>query len=711
MFTVKLQHDSDIRRFKMGDIIFDSLLTKVSEVCALPTDSVVLKYKDDEGDLVTVTCDDELEEAVQMQSGNVLRLIVSSQPSSPAAPTPAPAPAPVKAAVKAAMPAPAPAKAADIPAAKRVPNATNAHAAPAASTAPPAASNKDSKNSAHEGAPPSTEESAPPLPSPEEILHEASAAFEPFMKEAAEKLPEVVNQLQKNMPGIAETLSHLLGGIAVEAATTESSAAAAAVHWGVTCDKSGMSPIVGIRYKKKQDNYDLCQAEFDKLPEAEKAQYLAIERPHPYYAAFNCGVPANRRGEAAPHPSSAAQAHKVQPAVHWGITCDKSGQSPIVGPRFKMVGRDYDLNETEFNKLPASERSQFERIDFPRHCPWRQRTPASSRAVEPPLQARFVRDVTIFDGTEMAPGTPFTKIWTVRNDGANEWPEDVKLQCVGGDDLQAPHRVKLQHHGKVALGSEVQLAVDLVAPQRAGRYIAYFRLITPSGKKFGQRIWCTLNVVENDDLNEQHSALDDNKPIDAATPAAVGAAPVAPKTGADAPTTESAAAAAATPGPSKPPPAFEHIAGTLSPVPDATKTPRSGVVVAAAVDRTPEVAAPAAAPVTPVRAPSTEVAGDAVTHEDNDSVYSDTVVISTEEQVLASLEAMGFTDAELNAAVIDREHAKLEACAGTLLALSDWSKELNDLTVMGFLDRRRNIDLMLKHNGDIRLTVKELISA
>merc|ERR1712137_804182 len=414
-------------------------------------------------------------------------------------------------------------------------------------------------------------------------------------------------------------------------------------------------------------------------------------------------MPTNRRGEAAPHPSSAAQAQKAQPAVHWGITCDKSGQSPIVGPRFKMVGRDYDLNEAEFNKLPVSERTQFERIDFPRHGPWRQRTPATSRVVEPPLQARFVRDVTIFDGTEMAPGTSFTKIWTVRNDGTHEWPEDVKLQCVGGDELQAPHRVKLQHHGKVALGSEVQLAVDLVAPQRAGRYIAYFRLISPSGKKFGQRIWCTVNVVENDDLNEQHFMSSDNKPIDATVPAAVDAAPapVLPKTGADVSATKNATAATTTPVPPKPPPAVEHVAHTPSPVPAATKTP-SGGVVAAAVD------------LTPVCVPSAEVAtgvGVAVSREDSDSVYSDTVVISAEEQVLASLEAMGFTDAELNAAVIDREHAKLEACAGTLLALSEWSKELNDLTIMGFLDHRRNIDLMLKHNGDMRLTVKDLISA
>lgn len=99
------------------------------------------------------------------------------------------------------------------------------------------------------------------------------------------------------------------------------------------------------------------------------------------------------------------------------------------------------------------------------------------------------------------------------------------------------------------------------------------------------------------------------------------------------------------------------------------------------------------------------------TNADSDSVCSDTVVISAEEQVTASLESMGFTDPELNAAVFERERGNLEACAGTLLTLSEWSKALGDLKVMGFSDVRRNVDLLLKHDGDIRLTVKELVSA
>ena len=52
-------------------------------------------------------------------------------------------------------------------------------------------------------------------------------------------------------------------------------------HPGVGCDKSGQYPIVGWRFKLKgsDPSYDLCEAEFDKLPDAEKANYEKIAPP------------------------------------------------------------------------------------------------------------------------------------------------------------------------------------------------------------------------------------------------------------------------------------------------------------------------------------------------------------------------------------------------------------------------------------------------
>ena len=52
------------------------------------------------------------------------------------------------------------------------------------------------------------------------------------------------------------------------------------VHNGVTCDISGMNPLVGIRYKKKGQNFDVCEAEFGKFSPEEKKLYVSIASPH-----------------------------------------------------------------------------------------------------------------------------------------------------------------------------------------------------------------------------------------------------------------------------------------------------------------------------------------------------------------------------------------------------------------------------------------------
>jgi hypothetical protein len=52
-----------------------------------------------------------------------------------------------------------------------------------------------------------------------------------------------------------------------------------AIHVGVRCDVSGMHPIVGPRFNKKGLDFDLCEAEYIKLGEAEKGNYIRIDHP------------------------------------------------------------------------------------------------------------------------------------------------------------------------------------------------------------------------------------------------------------------------------------------------------------------------------------------------------------------------------------------------------------------------------------------------
>ena len=57
--------------------------------------------------------------------------------------------------------------------------------------------------------------------------------------------------------------------------------------------------------------------------------------------------------------------YRLEQGSHPGVTCDKSGQCPIVGWRFNLTGQDYDLCEAEFNKLPDAEKERYQRIAAP----------------------------------------------------------------------------------------------------------------------------------------------------------------------------------------------------------------------------------------------------------------------------------------------------------------------------------------------------------
>ena len=51
--------------------------------------------------------------------------------------------------------------------------------------------------------------------------------------------------------------------------------------------------------------------------------------------------------------------------MHPGICCDRSGQCPIIGPRFHLEGEDYDLCQEEFDKCSEAEKLMYVCIDRP----------------------------------------------------------------------------------------------------------------------------------------------------------------------------------------------------------------------------------------------------------------------------------------------------------------------------------------------------------
>eukprot|EP01102_Stenamoeba_stenopodia_P005714 TRINITY_DN1644_c0_g1_i1.p1 TRINITY_DN1644_c0_g1~~TRINITY_DN1644_c0_g1_i1.p1 ORF type:complete len:449 (+),score=123.33 TRINITY_DN1644_c0_g1_i1:517-1863(+) len=136
--------------------------------------------------------------------------------------------------------------------------------------------------------------------------------------------------------------------------------------------------------------------------------------------------------------------------------------------------------------------------------------PEPSRKVGVKHMARFVKDVTVDDGTEFVPNTRFVKIWKFRNESNIAWPPGSELVFVGkrSDRMGSPDAVPVN---VVAMpGEEVDVSICLQSPTKSGRYIGYWRLRGPDGRKFGQRVWCSIRVPSYSSSSSSSSSSDDS---------------------------------------------------------------------------------------------------------------------------------------------------------------------------------------------------------
>eukprot|EP00320_Phaeocystis_rex_P019060 CAMPEP_0119055834 /NCGR_PEP_ID=MMETSP1178-20130426/469_1 /TAXON_ID=33656 /ORGANISM="unid sp, Strain CCMP2000" /LENGTH=658 /DNA_ID=CAMNT_0007036479 /DNA_START=67 /DNA_END=2043 /DNA_ORIENTATION=+ len=651
---VKITDGKDIRRFTASnEISYSTIHKKASESFGLGAKDFKLKYKDDEGDLITMSTDSELADAVTFTKTlepPVLRLTLEASRTCNEGTTP-----------------------------------------------------KSEANTAAE--------------SPD-----MAALFQNIKQQLpalVEQLPEAVKTM---LPNMEVDLSASAAATAAAAASAAAAADAAASHahaagaYGhahpaanpdmegfhpeVECDKTGQCPIIGTRFHLKGHNWDLCAAEFAKLPESEKAQFEAIEPP-----CYRL-------------KSSAGRTSDTPKGFHPGVTCDKTGQCPIFGWRFHLSGQNYDLCEAEFNKLPEAEKAGYEKIAPPWPC-WSGRGGVgrgcgkgfgggwgcgweASEGTEPGkgfckgkgkgmhsmhdggkpahklLAARFVCDVSIFDGTQMAPGTKFTKIWRLKNTGEVPWPAGTQIMFVGGDQMAASLTVPLSRQAAVLPGEEVDVAVDLVAPQEHGRYVGYWRLTGPMGRrKWGQRVWAHIHVVdpqaepqpptEREILEMRAATSDREKDDDGGEDDGAVAEEEASEDG----------ELVIVPPPETEAPSADEIVSAMSAatVNDTSKTDAA------------TGAAPAAAPLDATMAEA-----------------------APQGAVAEALGQMGFVDAELVQFVVERNGPDLDACVRDLTTLNENEAGLRDLAEMGFPDAKLNAKLLIKNAGSVKNTVRDLVT-
>lgn len=125
--------------------------------------------------------------------------------------------------------------------------------------------------------------------------------------------------------------------------------------------------------------------------------------------------------------------------------------------------------------------------------------------------ARFVKDVGLQEGAELAPGSTFVKTWRFRNEGGIPWPEGCSLVFVSrfeGDRMGAPESVPVP---SAAVNEEVDVSVTMIAPTEPGRYAGFWRLTTTEGRKFGHRVRVLIHVVGSSSSSSSESEAEEQK--------------------------------------------------------------------------------------------------------------------------------------------------------------------------------------------------------
>jgi hypothetical protein len=123
-------------------------------------------------------------------------------------------------------------------------------------------------------------------------------------------------------------------------------------------------------------------------------------------------------------------------------------------------------------------------------------TPGPTEEEVPCDRALFITDVTVEDGSEFIPGETFEKVWRIKNTGSCTWTSSYDLVFESGDDLGGAGGAFFP--GQVPPGYEVDITIELTAPDTPGSYKGIWQLQNAQGATFTYGgLWVDIVVTDN----------------------------------------------------------------------------------------------------------------------------------------------------------------------------------------------------------------------
>ena len=132
-------------------------------------------------------------------------------------------------------------------------------------------------------------------------------------------------------------------------------------------------------------------------------------------------------------------------------------------------------------------------------------TPAALAAASPTADLRptstpfctpglaYQADLSIPDGTVVAPGASLDKRWQVLNSGTCNWDERYRIKLVAGPAMGSAAELALYPARSGAL-ADIRLLFS--APQEPGAYRSAWQAHDPNGQPFGDPIFIDIIVIQ-----------------------------------------------------------------------------------------------------------------------------------------------------------------------------------------------------------------------
>jgi len=103
------------------------------------------------------------------------------------------------------------------------------------------------------------------------------------------------------------------------------------------------------------------------------------------------------------------------------------------------------------------------------------------------------------DGTVFKPEATFTKNWVIQNTGTCKWDGGFYLAAWSGPigmGADRPARYINSSKDFVQPGGQIDIYVDMVAPDKPGEYVAHWNMYDDNGQPFGSDFTVVIKVVK-----------------------------------------------------------------------------------------------------------------------------------------------------------------------------------------------------------------------